>query len=168
MESPLQGIPGVCIYLDDILVTGTTKAEHLEHLTVVLRRLDEAGMRLKRQKCAFLLLSVEYLGHTISEEGLRTADSKVEAIVKAPTPQNVTELHSFLGQTHTFQEVKKLLQSSQVLVHFDDSRPLVLSCDVSPYGVGAVLAHKVPNGDERPVAFASCTLTETERKYSEF
>ena len=78
METSLQGIPGVCVYLDDILVTGRTTAEHLD---AVLGRLQEAGMRVKEKKCAYLLPSVEYLGHVISAEGLQTAESKVEAIV---------------------------------------------------------------------------------------
>ena len=201
METLLQGIPGVCVYLDDILVTGRTIAEHLKHLDTVLGRLQEAGMQLKKKKCAYLLPSVEYLGHVISAEGLCTAESKVEAIVQAPVPRNVSELRSFLGlvnyygkflpnlattlsplysllhrsqrwvwgpsQDKAFAMVKELLQSSRVLVHFDKSLPLVLSCDASPYGVGAVLVHTMPNGDERPVAFASRTLTETERKYSQ-
>lgn len=49
-----------------ILVTGKTEAEHLQNLEQVLTRLEEAGMRLKQEKCTFLLDSVEYLGHNIS------------------------------------------------------------------------------------------------------
>ena len=70
METVLQGLPHVCVYLDDILVTGKTEAEHLCNLESVLRRLQAAGFRLKRQKCAFLLPQVEYLGHQITAEGL--------------------------------------------------------------------------------------------------
>ena len=62
--------------------------------------------------------------------------------------------------------MKALLQSSLVLVHFDDKLPLILSCDASPYGVGAVLAHKMDNGDEKLVCFASRTLTVAEHEYS--
>ena len=71
------------------------------------------------------------------------------------------------SQAKAFKEVKNLLQSSRVLVHFDDTLPLALSCDASPYGVGAVLSHRMPNGDECLVSFASRTLTATERKYSQ-
>ena len=59
-------------------------------------------MRLKRQKCAFLLPSVAYLGHVISQEGLHTEESKVRAIVDAPEPTNVGELRSFLGMVNYY------------------------------------------------------------------
>ena len=52
-------------------------------------------------------------------------------------------------------------------MHFDDSLPLVLACDASPHGVGAVLSHKLVNGDERPISFASRSLTAAEQKYSQ-
>ena len=74
MENLLQGIPRVCVYLDDILVTGSTEEEHLSNLAQVLTRLGTAGTRLKREKCAFMLDRVSYLGHVISCEGLRTGD----------------------------------------------------------------------------------------------
>ena len=63
--------------------------------------------------------------------------------------------------------MKDLLLSSRVLVHFDVKLPLILSFDASPYGVGAVLARKMDNGDERPVCFASHTLTAAEQKHSQ-
>ena len=48
MEGILQGIPGVVVYLDDILVTGKTEAEHLASLKEVLVQLGKAGLRLKK------------------------------------------------------------------------------------------------------------------------
>ena len=97
MENLLQGIPRVCVYLDDILVTGSTEEEHLANLAKVLSRLGTVGMRLKRDKCAFMLGSVSYLGHVISNEGLSTGNVKVKAVVNAPDPKDVSELRSFLG-----------------------------------------------------------------------
>ena len=200
MENLLQGISGVCVYLDDILITGPSEGEHLSNLAQVLQRLESAGMRLKKEKCKFMLPSVSYLGHVISSEGLRTDEAKVRAIVEAPEPRNVGELRSFLGMvnyygkflpdlatalaplyqllqksTHwcwrqkhrnAFKHVKDLLHSGRVLVHFDDSLPLVLACDASPYGLGAVLSHKMPDGEEKPVGFASRTLSKSESNYS--
>ena len=89
METLLQGIAGVCIYLDDILVTGKSQMEHLHNLAQVLQRLAKAGMRLKEQKCAFMLTSVSYLGHVISAEGLHTEEEKVRAVVDAEEYQSV-------------------------------------------------------------------------------
>lgn len=59
--------------------------EHLAHISKVLGRLARAGVQLKRNKCAFLLPFAEYMGHVISQDELDTADSKVQAIVEAPS-----------------------------------------------------------------------------------
>ena len=52
-----------------------------------------------------------------------------------------------------------------MLVPYDEKRKLILACDASPYGVGAVISHVMDDGEERPIAFASRTLTKSERKY---
>ena len=66
-----------------------------------------------------------------------------------------------------FLELKEQLASSEVLVHYDPQLPLKLDCDASAYGVGAVLSHVFPDGGERPVAYASRTLTQSEKGYAQ-
>ena len=58
-------------------------------------------------------------------------------------------------QEMAFEESKQLLGSTQVLVHYDSRLPLILSCDALPYGVGAVLSHRMKDGSEKPVGFAT-------------
>ena len=74
---------------------------------------------------------------------------------------------AWLEQQQTaFEEARELLQSTDLLVHFDPEKELVLATDASDYGVGAVLSHKMKNGTERPIGYVSRSLQEAERKYS--
>ena len=70
-------------------------------------------------------------------------------------------------QEKAFVKAKQLLLTADVLVHYHSTKPLVVSCDASPYGLGAVLAHKMPAGSERLITYASRTLTSAERNYSQ-
>ncbi|XP_061570028.1 uncharacterized protein K02A2.6-like [Cololabis saira] len=201
MEGLLKGISLTAVYLDDILVTGVDEADHLKNLNEVLSRLEEAGLRLKRSKCAFMQKEVEYLGHRVDVQGLHPVEKKVKAILNAPAPTSVTELKAYLGllnyynkflpnlatllaplhellrkevrwtwqkkQEEAFQNSKTLLNSADVLVHYSAERELVLSCDASPYGVGAVLSHRMDDGSERPLSFMSRTLSPAEKRYSQ-
>ena len=144
---------------------------------------------------------MEYLGHRIDAKGLHTTSGKLEAIREAPTPQNVTQLRSFLGLLNyygkfianlatllhplnnllrqgvlwkwsgeyakAFRRAKEALISSQVLAHYDPQLPVKLAADASAYGIGTVISHQYPDGTERPIAFASRTLTSSERNYTQ-
>ncbi|CAC5398917.1 unnamed protein product [Mytilus coruscus] len=95
MENLLQGIPRVVVRVDDILITGSSKSEHLNNLETVLGKIQESGMRLNKDKCVFLAPEVVYLGHRIDQYGIHPVESKVNAITEAPEPKNVTELKSY-------------------------------------------------------------------------
>ena len=97
MESVLQGLPLVCVYMEDMLIFGKSTQGHLIHLQKVLRRLEEAGIILKKEKWSFLMPEVEYLGHKICRDDLQPTDTKACAVSKAPEPQRVDELRFFLG-----------------------------------------------------------------------
>ena len=69
-------------------------------------------------------------------------------------------------QQSAFEEAKRHLCSPSVLAHYDPEKPLILSADASPYGIGAVLSHQI-DGEEKPIAFVSRTLTSSEKRYSQ-
>ena len=99
METVLAGlIRNVCLdYLDDIIITGRSFAEHLENLRKVLMRLREAGLRLKPSKCHFAMKEVEYLGYRVSGKGISADPIKVSAVRDFPRPKDLKQVRSFLG-----------------------------------------------------------------------
>ena len=70
------------IYLDDIIVFSKTPEEHIERLRGVFAKLAAAGLRLKLSKCEFFKSKVNYLGHIVSKDGIKTDPRKIEAIEK--------------------------------------------------------------------------------------
>ena len=80
--------------------------------------------------------------------------------------QNKSEWLRSAEHDKAFAEAKQALLDSQVLVHYDPTCPVVVSCDASPFGIEAVLANVV-NGEERPVLFISRSLMQAEKSYSQ-
>ena len=64
-----------------------------------------------------------------------------------------------------FTATKQALNSSKVLAHYDPSLPITMAGDASAYGIVSVISHILPDGSERPIAFASRTLSSSEKNY---
>ena len=88
---------GVYVYIDDLILCTDTIEEHIALLKEVLKRLRKAGLKLKLKKCNFLRSKIEYLGHTLSKEGIQVNDNKILAIKNYPTPGDKKAIKSFLG-----------------------------------------------------------------------
>lgn len=93
----IKDCPGAYNMSDDIVVVGSTEAEHDSRLATVIQRLAERGLTVNEKKCQIKLTSIKYMGHVLSQEGLRVSDDKVQAIVHAPPPADASQLRSFLG-----------------------------------------------------------------------
>ena len=90
------------IYLDDIIVFAKTQEEAITRLGTVLQKLREVGLKLKPSKCKLFKTSLLYLGHIVSEDGIRTDPKKTETILLWPVPLTVTDVRSFLGLTNYY------------------------------------------------------------------
>ncbi|XP_026582358.1 uncharacterized protein K02A2.6-like, partial [Pseudonaja textilis] len=66
-----------------------------------------------------------------------------------------------------FNRTKNLLTSDAVLIQYSETLPITVTCDASPFGVGAILSHTLADGKEAPIAFFSRTLSKPERNYSQ-
>ena len=71
------------------------------------------------------------------------------------------------SEDEAFKLVKQQLAEAPVLEHYDPRKPLTLATDASPYGIRAVLSHVMEDGSEKPVAYASRTLNDIEKRYSQ-
>lgn len=203
MERVLNGLQWTqcLVYIDDIIVFGTTFRETLEHLVNVFERLKDAKLTCKSKKCELFRRSVKFLGHVVSADGLKCDPDKVKAVAEWPVPRTVRDVRSFLGlasyyrkfiphfadiassladltkkratfvwgdeQQEAFDYLKNALCTSPVLAYPNDEDLFILDTDASDYGIGAVLSqapHDRPE-EERVLAYASKTLSSSERKY---
>uniref|UniRef100_A0AAR2LI10 ribonuclease H n=1 Tax=Pygocentrus nattereri TaxID=42514 RepID=A0AAR2LI10_PYGNA len=100
MLETLEGLEGVEVFMDDILVYGATMQEHDARLDKVLSRIESTGLKLNKEKCSLRQSQLRFLGHLIDRSGVRPDPEKVEAIKQLPSPQNVQELKRLLGMVN--------------------------------------------------------------------
>jgi hypothetical protein len=87
----------VVVYLDDILVFSRTKEEHLRHLTLVMRILQQEKLLINLKKSSFMKTKIIYLGFVISSNELKMDPEKVKAVKELPSPRSMFEVRSFHG-----------------------------------------------------------------------
>ncbi|UYV79706.1 K02A2.6-like [Cordylochernes scorpioides] len=196
MQSMFTGIEGVKVYMDDIIIYGNSLTEHNSRLITVLEIARKNNLKFEFNKMQLAQEKVKFIGHEISKNGISADPSKLEAIQKIKRPMDKTSLQRFLGTVNylakfmhnladktvllrqllkkntlwtwneaiekEFIELKNLVSNPPVLGLFDPHRKVTLSVDASQHGLGAVLMQ-----EGRPIAFASASLNNTQKKYAQ-
>lgn len=187
---------GVEVYIDDVLIWGSTKEEHDERLKEVMRRAKENGVKFNKDKCLFGVKEITFLGHIFSECGMRPDKNRVKAITDMSTPSDKKELERFLGVTNylcrfipRYSEVSAPLREllgkdvEFTWLHNHDQAFKTLKNKISNAPVLKYYSPEEPvtvsvdassHGlgacllqDGRPVAYAARTLTPTERRWAQ-
>ncbi|CAF4952218.1 unnamed protein product [Pieris macdunnoughi] len=99
MNSALSGLQGLqCfVYLDDIVIYSFDLQKHMKNLSNVFDRLRQFNLKLQPDKCEFLRKEVSYLGHIITDEGVKPNPEKTRAVQDFPQPKCPKDIKSFMG-----------------------------------------------------------------------
>uniref|UniRef100_A0A5S6QV55 RNA-directed DNA polymerase n=1 Tax=Trichuris muris TaxID=70415 RepID=A0A5S6QV55_TRIMR len=103
MDTILNGLDFVAVYLDDIIIFSPDHRTHALHLQAVLQKLADAGLTLRGSKCRIGVTAVQYLGHVFSANGIAPNPSKVAVIESWPVPSDKKALKRFLGLTSYYR-----------------------------------------------------------------
>ena len=172
------------------------EADHERNLKALRARCQERKVILNDEKARVKQNEIVFMGHLISSDGIKPDPEKVQALLSAPIPKDVHEIRRFCGMVqylakfidgvaHTleplhgmtkknavfhwtkecskaFEEAKKKIAEATMLGHYDPNIPLELHVDSSQSGLGCVLLQ-----NNRPLEYASRSLTETERRWAQ-
>ncbi|GFV25836.1 retrovirus-related Pol polyprotein from transposon 17.6 [Trichonephila clavipes] len=146
--------------MDDVIISSPSFTHHVEHLREVFRLLQEAGLTFDKVKCKFGCDKLKYLGFIISKDGITPDETEVRAIVEIKPPRILKRYPNSQAQ-RAFDAVEMAITDAPVLKFPDFEKPSELFTDASSIGLDAVL-----NQEERPVVYASRTLSSAERNYA--
>ena len=195
LDRVLRLLDGVHSIADDILTHGETEIQHNGRLLTLLETARMNNLSLNPDKIQFKSTDCKFFGHRLTPEGLKPDPEKIKAILAMQPPQSIQQLQSFNGmvnylkrfspvlselaeplrklqksdtvwaweseQQTAFEKTKTALTTLPVLAYFDKNKDHIIQTDASKTGLGAVLLQ-----DGQPVVYASRTLTDTERRYS--
>jgi len=161
MDLIMSDAENIITYIDDVLVHSRDHASHIRHLAVALNRIRLAHLRLNPKKCIFAATSVQYLGHTITANGVMPGKDKTAAIRLPPVA------------LAAFNTIREAICSKPVMAYPAREGKFTLTVDAAvgdashAGGLGACLFQQQPDGTKRPVGFASRQLLNTEPSTAE-
>lgn len=187
----------ICVvYLDDILVFSTTLEEHLISLEKIFRKLTEHNLKIQADKCSFMKKETSFLGHILTNEGIKPNNTNVENIKRVDIPKTEKQLKSFLGMTGFYRKfikdyakvahplIKYLKKDSKINIKdpqyiesFEQLKLLICSHPILKYPIydkeftittdaSDYAIGAVLSQEGHPICYVSRTLNNHERKYS--
>ncbi len=183
MDKVLDGL--ICkkclVYLDDVIIFGSSFEETLANLKLVMNHLREHNLLCKARKCELFEMSIAFLGHVVSEEGINTDPAKVEKICNLSAPKDKSGIRSILElgnnykrfiksycvknspstgiveevcplHVETFINLKDALCKAPVLAYPNHDLPYVVDTVDSNLAIGAVLL-QVQDGEEKVIMY---------------
>ena len=102
LQRILQPCCNIIVYFDDILVFGSSKADHGQCLADLRSTLQRHNFIINKEKSLYSVENIEYLGRQLSSEGIKPPSNATQAIQQCPAPSSKAELRSFLGMAGFF------------------------------------------------------------------
>lgn len=195
MDQILENVKGATGISDDVVVYGKTEEEHDESLRNLMKAAAENGLVFNSEKCVIKTQSITFFGATYTPEGIHPDPDKVNDLKAMPAPTSKKELQEFLGfvtymspfinnlaekaaplrellkkdslfiwgehHQKCFQALKDAVSEDATLIYFDTGTTPTLETDASIKGLGVTLLQH-----DKPVAYASKTLTDAETRYA--
>ena len=195
MDRILARTPGCVGIADDVVVYGRDNAEHDNNLLRLMQVAREEGLVFNSKKCVIKTHEIVFFGSVYGQDGIRPDPNKVEDIHMMPTPQDKEDLQRCIGlmnylaayiphfadkvaplrellkkdvpfvwhddHQRIYDDLKMCISSESCLTYYNPRKETVLEVDASQKGLGACLLQ-----NDKPVAFASKTLTPAQSAYS--
>lgn len=195
-EKNFGDLPGVYIYIDDILVTGKTEAEHDANLLRLVSRAKQLNVKFNVQKLQYKVQEVSFLGHIFNDQGVNVDPKRIKAIVNMEHPTSKKELQRFLGMINYLRSfipnmaeltepLRQLLKNKvdflwtnnhektvETLKQMLTKSPILQPFDINKKVVIQTDASKNGVGcvllqHKKPVAYASRSLNDAETNYAQ-
>jgi hypothetical protein len=182
------------VYIDDIIIYSKTWREHLEHIKIVMGKLQEWGVIIKPNKCEFGVDKIDFLGFVVSKNGVEVNKEKTNAITNLPVPKDKKAVQRFLGMAGFYRRFIKNFSSKTLNLRkqtlenvefnwndechkeFNNIKQELISPEVMAYpNFNKIFTIEtdasysglgaVLSQEGRPIAYASRSLNEHEKHY---
>lgn len=184
------------IYMDDILVFSTSLEEHINSLRSIFNTLRKAKLKIQIDKCNFLKKETQFLGHVLTNKGIKPNPEKIRIIQNLKLPETTKQIKSFLGMTGFYRKfikdyakitsplTKALRKDEKIntydpnyILAFEKLKEIVTNVPILKYPIftkkfkittdaSNFAIGAVLSQEGHPIAYASRTLNKTETNYS--